>query len=106
MPSPRVSHAGNHVGSLREILARFSGGKSAALSKSLGDVTRVNPTSARTSRSFSTSTIFSKCRVKSVGGSTVLNVNVRLGSACDGFEKTFHSGDFRSSGSSTSSPVP
>jgi hypothetical protein len=44
--------------------------------------------------------------VKSVGGSTVRSLNVRLSLALAGFEKTFHSGDFKSSGSSASSSVP
>ena len=60
IPSPRVSQAGSHTGSLRDSLPRFSGGTSAGLSKSRGDTRRVKPTSARTSRNFSTRTTFSK----------------------------------------------
>ena len=70
MPSPRVSDAGTHVGALREILARCSGGKLGGSVEIPWRMMRVKPTSARTSRSFSTSTIFSKYFVKSSGGST------------------------------------
>ena len=63
MPSPRISEAGTQVGACRDSGARKSGGNSVGVSKSLGDSMRVKPINARTSRSFSARTIFSKILV-------------------------------------------
>jgi hypothetical protein len=92
-PSPRVSEAGIQVGSRRDSRIRRSGGTSSGESKSRGDSMRVKPISARTSRNFSTRTIFSKNFVKSSGGSTARSLKNLLSFDEFGLAKTSHSGD-------------